>query len=201
MARVLDTLEVTGALLVAQSSGAAIAYRLAIQRPDLVRGLLSIDGGAMESAATPGLRKAFRFGGMLARMAMDESRLRHDVRREIVRNSGDSGWVTDAVIGAYTGGQTADLRGSIDAFHRMAQSKEKESLAARLHQLRVPVRLLKGTVRHPSEVTREQEAQLRSAVADFASDSVPGAGQYIHEERPAAVLDAIGRLEAAAGDG
>src|SRR3954468_16701848 len=40
--RALDSLGVTRALLVAQSSGAAIAFRLAIQRPDLVRGLLSI---------------------------------------------------------------------------------------------------------------------------------------------------------------
>ena len=45
--QVLDSLGITRALLVAQSTGASIAFRLAIVRPDLVRGLLSIDGGPM----------------------------------------------------------------------------------------------------------------------------------------------------------
>ena len=133
--RALDTLGVTEALFVAQSSGASIAFRLAIVRPDLVRGLLSISGGPAESAATPGLKKAFRFGAGLAKLAMDETMLRHDVRKEIVKNSGDTTWVTDAVIRAYTGGQTADMHGSIDAFHRMSKSKEPESLASRLHEM------------------------------------------------------------------
>ena len=105
----------------AQSSGAAIAFRLAILRPDLVRGLLSLDGGPAESAATPGMKKAFKFGGGLVKFALDESKLRHDVRREIVRNSGDTTWITDAVIRAYTAGQTADMSGSIDAFQRMSK--------------------------------------------------------------------------------
>src|ERR671914_85043 len=71
----LDSLGVTRALFIAQSSGAAIAFRLAVARPALVRGLLSIDGGPSESAATPGMRKAFRFGGFVAKLAMDESKL------------------------------------------------------------------------------------------------------------------------------
>src|SRR6476660_9528856 len=109
VSRVLDSLGVTRALFVAQSSGAAIAFRLAVLRPGLVRGLLSIDGGPAESAATPGMKKAFKFGGGLVKLAMDESALRHDVRREIVRNSGDTTWVTDAVVRGYTAGQVADM--------------------------------------------------------------------------------------------
>lgn len=205
LGRALDTLGVSQALVVAQSSGASIAFRLGVYRPDLVSGIISIDGGPMESAATPGLKKAFRLGGTIAKLAMDEPRLRHDVRREIIHNSGDTTWVTDAVIRGYTAGQTADLRGAIDAFQRMARAREKESLARRLHELRVPVRLLKGTVPHPAEVTPGQEDQLRSDLPDFASDSVVGAGQYIHEEQPEAVLDAIvrlvGRPDAKAGAG
>ena len=126
VSQVLDTLGVTGALVVAQSSGAAIAFRLAVVRPDLVRGLLSLDGGPAESAATPGMKKAFKFGGGLVKFALDESKLRHDVRREIVKNSGDTTWITDAVIRAYTAGQTADMGGSIDAFHQMSKSKEPD---------------------------------------------------------------------------
>ncbi|MFL5403484.1 MAG: alpha/beta fold hydrolase [Gemmatimonadales bacterium] len=193
----LDQLGVKQALFVAQSSGAAIAFRLAILRPDLVRGLLSIDGGPAESAATPGMKKAFKFGGMVTKFAVDESKLRHDVRREIVRNSGDTSWVTDAVIRGYTAGQTADMSGSIDAFHNMSKSKETGSLAGSLHELEQPVRLLVGTVPHPSEVTSDQRELLSEKLPNFKTDSVRGSGQYIQEEQPAAVVEAVTQLDQA----
>lgn len=197
VASALDSLGVTRALVVAQSSGAAIAFRLAIARPELIRGMLSIDGGPAESAATPGMRKAFKFGGGLAKLVMDESKLRHDVRREIVRNSGDTTWVTDAVIRGYTAGQVADMHGSIDAFQQMSKSKEEASLADQLHQFVAPVRLLVGTVPHPAEVTKDQRALLSEKLPNFRSDSVPGSGQYIQEEQPAAVMAAVAQLDEA----
>ena len=194
LARTLDEMGVKQALIVAQSTGAAIAFRLALERPDLVRGLLSIGGGPAETAATPGLKKAFKFGGGLVKLAMDESKLRHDVRREIVKNSGDTTWVTDAVIRGYTAGPAADLDRSIDAFQRMAKSKESTSLADRLHQCRVPVLLLVGTVEHPAEVTQDQRELLKQKLPRFRIESVPGSGQYIQEEQPRSVLDAVLRL-------
>lgn len=196
--RALDRLGVKRALFVAQSSGAAIAFRLAIARPDLVRGLLSIDGGPAESAATPGMRKAFRFGGFMAKLVMDDSMLRFDVRREIVRNSGDTSWVTDAVIRGYTAGQTADMHGSIDAFQQMSKSKEKgSSLADRLHDCVAPVRLLVGTVPHPAEVTHDERVLLSARLPDFRADSVAGSGQYIQEEQPGVVVAAVAGLDKA----
>jgi pimeloyl-ACP methyl ester carboxylesterase len=195
VARALDMLGVKHALVVAQSSGAAIAFRLVVQRPDLVRGLLSIDGGPAETAATPGLKKAFALGGFAAKLAMDESKLRHDVRREIVRNSGDTAWVTDAVIRQYTVGQTADMGGSIDAFHQMSKSKEGDSLAGRLNRCTVPVLLLVGSVPHPSEVTGDQRELLRTRLPKYRTESVRGSGQYIQEEQPTAVLAALARLD------
>jgi pimeloyl-ACP methyl ester carboxylesterase len=193
----LDSLGVTRALFVAQSSGASIALRLAVARPELVRGLLAIDGGPSESAATPGMRKAFKLGGFAVKLALDESKLRHDVRREIVRNSGDTTWVTDAVIRQYTAGQVADMHGSIDAFHQMSRAKESESLANRLSQYEGPVRLLVGTVPHPAEVSQEQRELLRDRLPNFRSDSVPGSGQYINEEQPAVVVAAVKALDEA----
>ncbi len=198
VSQALDSLGVSHALVVALSSGAAIAFRLAVVRPDLVRGLLSIDGGPAETAATPGMKRAFKFGGGLVKLALDESKLRHDVRREIVRNSGDTTWITDAVVRAYTAGQTADMGGSIDAFHRMSKAKEPMSLAARLHECTMPVRLLVGTMPHPAEITEDERATLRSTLPNFGTDSVPGSGQYIQEEQPAAVIAAVERLDQAA---
>jgi pimeloyl-ACP methyl ester carboxylesterase len=197
VSRALDQLGVTRALFVAQSSGASIAFRLAIARPGLVRGLLSIDGGPSESASTPGMRKAFRFGGLLAKLAMDESMLRDNVRQEIVRNSGDTTWVTDSVIHGYTAGQAADMHGSIDAFQQMSKSKEQVSLVDRLHDCAIPVRLLVGTVPHPAEVTHDQREMLSARLPNFKADSIAGSGQYIHEEQPAAVVAAVTRLDEA----
>ena len=191
----LDSLGVTRALVVAQSSGASIAFRLAIVRPELVRGVLSINGGPAESAATPGMRKAFKLGGFITKMAVDPGKLRHDVRREIIRNSGDTSWVTEAVIRGYTAGQAVDLDASIDAFQQMSKSTETESLADRLHECAVPVRLLMGTAPMPAGVSREEEALLSARLPDFQSDSVTGSGQYIHEEQPDAVVAAVGRLD------
>jgi pimeloyl-ACP methyl ester carboxylesterase len=193
----LDSLGVTRALFVAQSSAASIALRLAVARPELVRGLLAIDGGPSESAATPGMKKAFKLGGFAVKLALDESKLRHDVRREIVRNSGDTTWVTDAVIRQYTAGQVADMHGSIDAFHQMSKAKESDSLADRLSQYDGPVRLLVGTVPHPAEVSQEQRELLRDRLPNFRSDSVPGSGQYINEEQPAVVVAAVKALDEA----
>jgi pimeloyl-ACP methyl ester carboxylesterase len=195
VAMTLDRMGIKRALIVAQSSGAAIAFRLAILRPDLVRGLLSIDGGPAESAATPGMKKAFKLGGGLVKFALDESKLRHDVRKEIIKNSGDTTWVTDAVIRQYTAGQAGDLDGSIDAFHRMSKSKESVSLAGQLHQCAAPVLLLLGTVEHASEVTSEQQELLQQKLPRFTMERVSGAGQFIQEEQPAVVLAAVARLD------
>jgi len=194
VARTLDQMGIKRALIVAQSSGAAIAFRLAVRRPDLVRGLLSIAGGPAESPATPGMKKAFKFGGGLVKLTMDESRLRHEVRREIVKNSGDTTWVTDAVIRSYTAGQRTDLDGSIDAFHRMAKSKETTSLAQQLHQCLAPVLLLVGSVTHPSAVPPEQRQLLKAKLRTFKTEIVRGAGQFIQEEQPAVVLAALTQL-------
>lgn len=195
--RALDQLGVTRALFIAQSTGAAIAFRLAIARPALVRGLLSIDGGPAETAATPGLRKAFSHGSFLAKLVFDDSMLRSQVRQEIVRNSGDTTWVTDAVIREYTAGQTADMHGALDALEQMAKSREPTSLADRLHDCAAPVRLLVGTVPHPAGIGRDERELLAAKLPNFKIDSVAGAGQYIPEEKPAAVLAAVTRLDQA----
>jgi pimeloyl-ACP methyl ester carboxylesterase len=196
----LDSLGVTRALLVAQSTGVSIALRLAVGRPSQVSGVLAIDGGPAESPSTPGMRKAFKLGGFVAKMAMDQSMLRYKVRREIVLNSGDTTWVTDALIRQYTAGQTADLSGSIDAFQRMSKSTTPEPLDDRLKQFTGPVRLLVGEVKHPSEIPDKQRELLHDRLSNFAADTIPGAGQFIHEEQPQVVVDAVAKLRRAAGE-
>jgi pimeloyl-ACP methyl ester carboxylesterase len=196
---VLDSLGATKVLIVGQSTGAAIAYRLAYRRPDLVHGVLSINGGPAETAATPGLKHALRFGGFLTKLFVGPGTIRSRVWHDLIENSGDTTWVTSAVVDEYTIGQASDVHGSIDALRRMSKSTEPESLRDRLHETRVPVRLLLGTTVHPSAVKPEEVEVLRSHLIDFAVDSVLGAGQRIEEERPDAVIAAVGRLAVAVG--
>jgi len=123
--------------------------------------------------------------------------LRSHVREEIVRNSGDTSWVTDAVIREYTAGQTADMHGAIDALAQMAKSKEPASLADRRHDWTAPVRLLVGTAPHTAGIGPGEGELLKAKLPDFKEVSVAGAGQYIQEEEPAAVLAAVTRLDQA----
>lgn len=194
---VLDSLGATHALIVGQSTGAALAYRMAYRRPDLVRGILSIDGGPAETAATPGLKHALRFGGFLTKLFVGPGTIRKRVWHDLIENSGDTTWVTSSVVDEYTAGQAGDVDGTIDALRAMSKSKEPESLRDRMHETTVPVRLLLGTVDHPSRIKPEEIELLRSQLSNFAIDSVPGAGQYIGEEQPREVVGAIRRLEEA----
>ncbi len=195
---VLDSLGVTTAIVIGQSSGAAIAYRLAILRPDLVTAVLSINGGPAESAATPGLKKALRFGGFLTKLMVGHGTLRGKVRDDLRKNSGDASWVTEDVVDQYTAGQADDIKGSIDGLRRMSKAVESQSLRERLSETQVPVRLLIGAMPHPSSVPASEVDLLRNSITDFRIDSVPGVGQYIHEEQPAAVLAAFNDLAASA---
>jgi pimeloyl-ACP methyl ester carboxylesterase len=196
--QVLDLLGARDALIVAQSTGAAMAYRLAYRRPDLVRGLLSIDGGPAEAASTPGLRHALRFGGFLTKLFVGPGTIRKKVRHDLIENSGDTTWVTDSVVSEYTAGQAADVGGAIDGLRRMAKSVEPESLRDRLHESRMPIRLLIGSYPHPSSIKPAELDLLHQELSDFAVESVTGAGQHIEEEQPEAVIAALGRLAEAA---
>ena len=191
---VLDSLGVTHAIVVAQSTAASMAFRLSYRRPELVRGVLSIDGGPAETAATPGLKRSLRYGGFLTKLFVSKGMLRGKVKSDLIASSGDTTWVTEFVVDEYTAGQAADVDGTIDGLRRMSKSKEPESLSSRLHETRVPVRLLVGTAPHKSAVKDEEVALMTSQIPDFSVEFVSGSGQYIHEEQPAVVLAAFGRL-------
>ncbi len=195
--RVLDSLGVRHSIVVAQSVGASIAYRLAYRRPDLVRGVVSIDGGPVEEAATPGLRSAMRWAGLL-KLFVGAGTIRKKVRHGMQENSADNTWITDSVVVGYTAGPARDMHRAIDALHGMARAKEPELLREHLRNIKVPVRLLVGGVRHGSGVGDREIELLRRELPAFAVDSVPGVGQFIQEERPASVLDAIATVDHAA---
>jgi pimeloyl-ACP methyl ester carboxylesterase len=196
--RVAHTLEQMGikhALLIGQGSGAGIAFRLATDRPDLVRGLLSIDGGPAETPATPEMKRLFKLGIWPLKLMMDPPRARHELRDELTSNSGDTTWVTDQVVQRYAQGQIDDIHGSLDALHQMSKVKEGDSLVDRLHHCTVPVLLLVGDAPHRIQVPAEEVDLLHQKLSRFSAERVPGAGQYIQEEQPQVVVGALARLD------
>src|SRR5215831_3379207 len=173
IAAVLDTLHARNVILVAHSLGASMAYRLAYRRPELVRAIVSLEGGPAEAAATPSFRRALRFvpwikwfGGI--------RRIRGKIHSSLVAASGDTSWVTDSVVNGYTAGAAADLDGTLKAFLRMAEAREPERLEPHLAAIRCPVRLLVGTAPHQGGVPRGDVDELRAHLPVFTIDSVFG---------------------------
>src|SRR5216117_1362609 len=137
IAAALDHLGVQRALVIAHQTSASIAYRLAYRRPDLVRGIISLEGGPAEAAATPGFRRAMQlapwiklFGGM--------GLIRKKIRKNLIEASGDASWVSDEVVDGYTAGAARNLDGTLKAFVGMARARERERLRPHLAQVACP---------------------------------------------------------------
>lgn len=194
IASVLDTLGIRHALVLAHSVGVSMALRLTYRRPELVRGLLAIDGGPVEEAATPGLRHAMKFA-LFLKLFMGRGTLRKKVRRAMIENSGDTTWITDSVVQGYTAGPARDLHRTIDVLHGMARAREPALLRDHLAEIHVPVRLLVGAVPHGSAITPDEITELKDTIGDFGVDSIPGSGQFIHEEQPDSVVAAVAALD------
>ena len=194
IAAVLDSLDSGPALVLAHSLGAAIAFRLALDRPDLVRGIVSIEGGPTEAAMTPTFRSAMRylpwvklFGGIKL--------VRRKIRNMLLDSSGDPSWVTDGVVQGYTLGEARDFDATLKAFRAMSRAREPAKLEPHLGEIACPVTLVVGTARHEGDVPPQEVALLSRTIVSFAVDSQRGAGHYLQEERPAAVVSAVAHLE------
>jgi pimeloyl-ACP methyl ester carboxylesterase len=174
--------------------GGSIAFRLAYRRPELVRGIISIDGGPTESAATPGLRRAMRWAPLL-KLFVGRGTLRREVHSGLIKNSADTTWLTPEVLDGYTAPSGKDVGATIDALRGMTRAREPDSLRGHLPQIAVPVRLLVGMVPHESAILPAEMELLHKLLPDFAIDSVPGSGQLVHEERPQVVIEAVRSLD------
>jgi pimeloyl-ACP methyl ester carboxylesterase len=193
IAGVLDTLALGPAIVVAHAVAASIAYRVAYRRPDLVRGVVALEGGPVEAAATPAFRRALRlapwiklFGGV--------GRIRRAIRQQLVSVSRDTSWVSDEVVVGYTAAAAADLDGTLRSYLAMAQAREPERLRDHLARIACPVRLVVGGWPHRVGPTPADVALLGAGLRRFAVDSVDGAGHFVHEERPEAVVAAVRRI-------
>ncbi|HVH08329.1 MAG TPA: alpha/beta hydrolase [Gemmatimonadales bacterium] len=195
LAAVFDSLHVRDALVIAHSIGGSEGFRLAYRRPDLVRGLLSIEGGPTESAVTPAFKRALRFAPWI-KLFGGIRLIRRKIRGLLLDSSGDSSWVTDAVVDGYTASAARDLDATLRAYLAMGDAREPGKLAPHLAEVRCPVRLMVGGTRHDGSVGPEEVVLLSRTLPAFSIDSVPGAGHFIFEEQPRTVLAAVTRLVA-----
>ncbi len=194
IAAVLDTLKESHVVLVAHSISASVALRLAYRRPDLVRALVDLDGGPVESAATPTVRWALRFAPLL-RVLGGRGLLRHRFVSGLRACSGDASWVTDAQVDCYAAAVDADPGRALNAFAAMAWAREPQRLADNLHLIQVPVLLIHGgAASKRAGIRAEQIEALRSQLPQLVVETLPGVGHYVHEEQPDSVAAAIDRL-------
>jgi pimeloyl-ACP methyl ester carboxylesterase len=190
VAAVLDRLDGGQAVVVAHSVGASIAMRLAYRHPERVAALVSLDGGPAEAAGTRGFRRAMRFAPLL-RLFGGEGRIRSQVRTTLVERSADPAWVTEEVVDGYMAGASRDLGAALRAFGQMARAREPEALGPHLRAIRCPVRLVIGTATREGGISPAEIGQLRAGLPSFALETVPGAGHFVFEEKPMAVVSAV----------
>src|SRR5207302_9241143 len=123
IAAVLDSLHVRNALVLAHSIGGSEAFRLSYRRPDLVRGMVSIEGGPTEVALTPAFKRALRFAPWI-KLFGGMRLIRRKIRGLLIDSSGDPTWVTDDVVQGYTAGAARDLDATLRAYLAMGDSRE-----------------------------------------------------------------------------
>ncbi len=190
VAAIMDSLGIRHAVVMGHAVGTAVALRLALERPDLVKGLLLVEGGALESAAVPGVKKAIQFS-FLVRIFAGRGRIKKEVRKGLIASSGDTTWVTDSLVEHYTEGPAGDMGAVLRALKGMQRSVEPDSLKPRLSHIHVPVVLMLGGAAHEGAPSTGRITTLEHAMPQLRQRIVYGAGLHIHEEQPAAVVEEL----------
>ncbi|HTS88493.1 MAG TPA: alpha/beta hydrolase [Gemmatimonadales bacterium] len=193
VAAVMDSLHISHAVVMGQAVGAPITLRLALARPDLISRLLIVEEGAIESPAVPGVQTALKFAFFI-RLFAGRGRLRKELRKGLVASSGDTSWVTDQVVDAYTEGAAGDVGAVLRGLKGMQNSVEPDSLTPRLNEIQIPVRLLVGGAPHKSGMAPARIRDLEERVPHFSMETVPGAGLHIQEEQPGVIVSELLKL-------
>src|SRR2546428_13340788 len=120
--------------------------------------------------------------------------IRKKIRANLIALSADPSWVSDSVVDGYTAGAARDLDGTLRGYLAMAASRERERLEPRLSAITRSLLLVLGRVPHGGRPTPGRLGQPADSLRAFTVDTVAGAGHFVHEERPDAVVAAVSRV-------
>jgi pimeloyl-ACP methyl ester carboxylesterase len=176
-------------VFVCHAIGGSICYRIALRDPVRVAAIVSINGGPAEGISTPGLRFALKFAPII-KLFGGTGKARSKVRDGLVNSSYDPSWVTDSVVAGYTAHYSNGVGRVLGTLKRMVNAKEPAPLRPSIPEISIPVRVLMGTGSTTGVLTSEDIFGLQG-IRLLSMDSVPEAGQYIHEERPDIVVSAV----------
>ncbi|HWV58497.1 MAG TPA: alpha/beta hydrolase [Longimicrobiales bacterium] len=182
---------VTSAIMLCQALGGTICYRLALRAPELVAGIVSVNGGPAEQMATPGLRLALRFAPLI-RLIGGGEQVRRQLVSGLVESAADPSWVTREVVEGFTA-PYRDVDLTLRTLRRMADAAEPELLAPRLSRITAPVVLLIGAANRSGtgRIDAEQVDAMRAALPRLEIVEVRESGPHIQEEAPHVVVDAV----------
>ena len=188
---VLDSLRVGDAMFIGQALSTAMLLRLAVLSPERVRGIVSLEGGAVETSSSPGLRMAFTVAAVIFRVLPSDRLMRRRLRSDLENVSGDRTWITKDVVDGYMATWSKRISETLRVYRAMAGSKEPERLGPRLGELRAPLQLIVGAAPHYGAVEAVEIAHLEKLHPRFGVTRIPGAGHLLHEERPEEVVAAL----------
>lgn len=195
--RALEALGVERAVIVAHAAAGSIAFRLAYRHPQRVAAVVSLDGGPTETTVTPGFRRAMRFAPLL-KLFGGVKRIRGTVRKTLVTRSADGHWVTEEVVDGYMGAAARDLGATLAGYRGMARAQEPQQIGPHLHEISCPVHLVVGGVPHEGGPSAAEMELLRERLPSFVVETVPGAGHFVFEENPPALVEAVNRAHESA---
>lgn len=187
---VMDSLGIDQAVFVAQGIGGAMVFRLAVERPDLVTGLISIEAAASEEAMTPDNKKNLMMAKAVIRLG-GKSILRKRYLEILKKSSGDTSWLDRRTVGRYYRGIGRDPLAAMEALTNMTEQAEPWAMVPRLPEIMVPVMVLLGTAPHEGELDSQAVLDLDRGLRNVEFREVAGAGHFIYEENPQAVADAV----------
>ena len=191
----LDSLGWDHALVAGHATSATIAFHMAAQAPDRVRGIVSIAGGAVRSQHTDGVALAVKFAPIVdtppGRMFA-----RRTVEKQLRERSANSAWLTPAALAEYLAPWESQLTARLRAVAVMSATEELTPIEAILLRVRCPVVVLLGDGVAKGMPTDAEIARLRAGIPAARFERLPGAGAMLPEEAPASVAAAIARLVA-----
>jgi pimeloyl-ACP methyl ester carboxylesterase len=167
--------------------------RLALLRPQLVSGVVAINGSASEKFEAGNIRMAVRLAPII-KLFGGRKKAEKRVVGGMKEHSADTTWITPDVVAAYTAPFRNDLTGTLRVLDVVSRSKEPWPLLPRLGELRAPVTLLIGSGATKPLGKPEDVVAFRAALPALRVDSIASAGAFVQEERPDLLIAAIKAL-------